>query len=369
MLAIGVVGVMYWQSKGVAGLMTSPVLTVALLAGLCVVILLGALAIVRHADVLAHRLGEPSGTLLLTMAITGLEAAMVGLVMSTGQEKPTLARDTMFAVTMLVLNGFLGLALLLGGVRYREQPFNQQSAGAFLAMIVPLAVLGLVLPNYTRATAGPTLSVFQMVFMSVMSIGIYATFLFVQNKWHRDFFIARAAETTGEVSGLPGRPGEQDSHGGHGESSASTAYHIALLAVYGLAVILLAKKMSGPLDTVVAKLGAPVALGGFVMALLVLTPESIAAVKAARQNQLQRSVNILLGSVLASIGLTIPLVIIVSLVTGRRLVLGLEPAEMIMLALTLATTMITFSSPKTNRLQGSVHLLLFAASVMLVFDQ
>ena len=149
-----------------------PVGLIAVLALICSVILTAAIAIVRHADVLAHRLGEPAGTLLLTLAITGLEVAMVAFVMSTGTDKPTLARDTMFAVVMLVLNGFMGLALMPGGLRHSEQHYNLQSANAFLVMILPLTVLGLVLPNFTHSTEGPTLSKFQMVFLSVMSVGI-----------------------------------------------------------------------------------------------------------------------------------------------------------------------------------------------------
>src|SRR3954451_15590791 len=169
--------------------LSQPALLVTVLVVICLVILAAAVAIVRHADILAHRLGEPAGTLLLTLTITGLEVAMVGFVMSTGVEKPTLARDTMFAVVMLVINGFMGLALLLGGLRHREQPYNLQSANAFLVMIFPLTVLGLVLPNYTRATAGPILSTFQMVFLSLISVGIYGIFLFVQNRRHRGFFV------------------------------------------------------------------------------------------------------------------------------------------------------------------------------------
>ena len=170
--------------------LTSPLRWFSLLAIICGVILAAAVAIVRHAEVLAHRLGEPAGTLLLTLAITGLEVSMVAFVMATGADKPTLARDTMFAVVMLVLNGFLGLALLLGGLRHHEQRFNLQSANAFLVMILPLTVLGLVLPNFTHATMGPTLSKFQMVFLSLMSVGIYGVFLFVQNRRHRGFFMA-----------------------------------------------------------------------------------------------------------------------------------------------------------------------------------
>lgn len=299
----------------------------------------------RHADVLAHRLGEPVGTLLLTLAITGLEVAMVAFVMSTGAEKPTLARDTIFAVVMLVLNGFMGLALLLGGLRHREQPYNLQSANAFLVMILPLTVLGLVLLNFTRATPGPVLSTFQMVFLSLMSVGIYAVFLFVQNHRHRGFFMM-PEEAKSEADAVVA----DSAH----HSTRPTLYHAMMLGLYGLPLVLLAKQMAAPLDAMVLKLGAPPALGGFVMAVLVLTPESIAAIRAALANRLQRSVNILLGSVLASIGLTIPLVIAVSLATGRTLVLGVDPADTVMLVLTLVTAMLTFSLPRTNVLLGAV---------------
>ena len=341
----------------VATALGQPALLIAVLAIICSVILAGAVAIVRHADVLAHRLGEPAGTLLLTLAITGLEVAMVAFVMSTGVDKPTLARDTMFAVVMLVLNGFMGLALLLGGLRHHEQPYNLQSANAFLVMILPLTVLGLVLPNYTRATPGPTLSTFQMVFLSLMSVGIYAVFLYVQNRRHRGFFMA--PEDAAEAAAA--EPAEH--------SPRSTLFHAMMLGFYGLPLVLLAKQMAAPLDAMVSKLGAPPALGGFIMAVLVLTPESIAAIRAALANHLQRSVNVLLGSVLASIGLTIPLVIAVSLATGRVLVLGLDAAGAVMLLLTLLTSILTFSLPRTNVLLGCVHLLLFGAYLMLMFDR
>lgn len=344
-------------------LLGSPVALVLLLLGFCAVILAAAVATVRHADVLAHRLGEPLGTLLLTLAITGLEVAMVGFVMSTGDEKPTLARDTMFAVVMLVLNGFMGLSLVLGGLRHSQQTYNLQSANSFLVLILPLTVLGLVLPNFTNSTPGPTLSVFQKVFLSVMSVAIYAIFLYVQNRRHRGFFVSpeeHASETAAEET-------EHARAVGRG-AEGSTVFHAVMLGAYGLPLVMLAKQMSLPLESMVGRLGAPVALSGFVMATLVLTPESIAAVKAARQNQLQRSVNVLLGSVLASIGLTIPLVITISLITGRSLVLGLDAAEMVLLVLTMGTAMLTFSQPRTHVLLGCVHLLLFGAYFMLMFD-
>ncbi len=330
---------------------------IGLLVIICGVILAAAIAIVRHAEELAHRLGEPAGTLLLTLAITGLEVAMVAFVMSTGTDKPTLARDTMFAVVMLVLNGFLGLALLLGGLRHHEQRYNLQSANSFLVMILPLTVLGLILPDFTHSTEGPVLSTFQMIFLSVMSVGIYGVFLFVQNRRHRGFFMA--PEEVAEAVAPELEP----------HSSRSTLYHVVMLGAYGLPLVLLAKQMAAPLDAMVIKLGAPPALGGFIMALLVLTPESIAAIRASLANCLQRSVNILLGSVLASIGLTIPLVIAVSLATGRTLVLGVDAVDTVMLVLTLLTSILTFSLPRTNVLLGCVHLLLFGAYLMLMFER
>ena len=356
-LAIVTLSVLVLGKTFVADALNHPLMLIGLLAVICSVILAAAVAIVRHAEVLAHRLGEPAGTLLLTMAITGLEVAMVGFVMSTGEEKPTLARDTMFAVVMLVLNGFMGLSLMLGGLRHKEQPYNLQSANAFLVMILPLTVLGLVLPNFTRATPGPTLSTFQMVFLSLMSIAIYSVFLYVQNRLHRGFFIAPEEEAKTPLS--------VTEHG----SRRPTWYHALMLACYGVPLVLRAKKMAVPLDAVVVKLGAPPALGGFVMAVLVLTPESIAAIRSALDNRLQRSVNILLGSVLASIGLTIPLVIAVSLATGRSLTLGLDPTDTVMLLLTLVTSILTFSLPRTNVLLGCVHLLLFCSYLMLMFDR
>jgi len=360
LLAVGTLALLLLAQHWIVATLDQPAGLVLRLLVICAVILCAAFAIVRHADVLAHRLGEPIGTLLLTLAITGLEVAMVGFVMSTGEPKPELARDTMFAVIMLVLNGFMGLALLLGGLRHREQSFNLQSANAFLGLIVPLTVLGLVLPNFTRSTPGPMLSPFQMVFLSVMSVGIYAVFLWVQNRRHRGFFVA-PEEVAADAAAAATDPAHHD--------SSSTLFHAVMLGAYGLPLVVLAKQMAAPLDALVERVGAPVALGGFVMAFLVLTPESLAAIRAARSNQLQRSVNILLGSVLASIGLTIPLVITISLSTHRPLVLGLHAVDTVMLLLTLITSILTFSLPRTNLLLGCVHLLLFGAYLMLMFDR
>ena len=356
LVSVATLGILFAAPGVVTPLLGSSVLLVLFLLLLCGVILAEAVAIVRHAEALAHHLGEPFGTLLLTLAITGLEVLMVAFVMSTGDPKPALARDTMYSVVMLVLNGFLGLALLLGALRHQQQRFNLQSANSFLAMIMPMTVLALVIPTFTRSTSGPTLTHSQMALLSLLSIGIYGVFLVFQNRLHREFFIdAEASATAG-------------GHSGHATESGSPWKHGMFLVLYGIPLVLLAKQMAKPLDLLVSRLGAPSALGGLVMAILVLTPESIAAIRAAWHNQLQRSVNILLGSVLASIGLTVPLVIAVSLATGRELLLGLDAPEIAMLALTLVTSMLTLSLPRTNLLLGAVHLLLFGAFLMLVFD-
>jgi len=364
----------------VAETIKNPALTVLLLGGLSAVMLLGALAIVRHAEILAHRLGEPRGTLLLTMTITGLEAAMVGLVMSSGEQKPTLARDTMYAVVMLVLNGFLGVALLIGGIRHREQAYNPQRANAFLVLIIPFTILSLVLPNFTETTPGPTLSSFQMAFLSLVSVAIYSIFLAAQTSWHSEFFVFTPdapAPTASPKSGGGAAPAHVAStlttapahDHDQAEPTTSNPYHFVLLIIYSVCVVLLAKMLSKPVDAAVLTLGAPVALAGFLIALLVLTPESIAAIKAARRNELQRSINILLGSALASIGLTIPIVVAVALMTGRNLDLGLGPSQTVLLLLTLIVSILTFNRPRTNMLMGSVHLLLFAIALLLVFDR
>ena len=236
---------------------------------------------------------------------------MISAVMLTGEGKPEIARDTMFSVVMILLGGMTGVSLLLGGLRHHEQNYNLQSANAFLALIIPLAVLGLVLPSFTTTTAGLTLSPFQSVFTSLMSIVIYGVFLAVQTKRHHDFFVApNSDENT-----------EDDVHLYEDHKVESTAYHALFLVLYILPLVILAKQLAVPLDYGTRALNAPPVLSGFLVAVLILAPEAISAVRAAVRNQLQRSVNILLGSVLATIGLTIPAVLIISLMTDKTVYL------------------------------------------------
>ncbi len=311
------------------------------------------MGVVRHADHLAIRLGEPYGTLILTLSVISIEVISISTVMLHGANNPTLARDTIFAVIMIILNGMVGLCLLVGGWRHSEQQYNLQGANAYLSVIIPLVVLSLILPSFTVSTEGPTLSWFQEVFLGLMTAALYAVFLTIQTRRHRGFF------TLGE---------SEHPHAATPASRRPLAAQASLLFIYMVPVVYLAKKLALPIDDLIEVVHAPAALGGIIIAVLVVTPEAISAVRAAQANRLQRSTNIFLGSVLATIGLTIPSMMVISHLTGRKLVLGLQNADLVMLMLTLAVSIVTFGSGKTNILQGAVHLVLFAAYLMLIFQ-
>jgi Ca2+:H+ antiporter len=343
--------------KGWLADLSNPLWFTLMLVWLFAVIMGAAFAVVHHAESLATRLGEPLGTLVLTLSVIGIEVMMISAVMLTGEGKPALARDAMFGVVMIVLNGMIGVALLLGGLRHREQEYNLRGANSFLSLIVSLTVLGLVLPNFTEASPGPTFSAFQSVFLVVMSIAIYVLFLIIQNWRHRDYFVRPAAGEA--IAAVEAKA--------HGETNSLT-YHGILLVMYLLPIVVLAEEIAVPIDHGIEVLHAPAALGGFLVAALILSPESLSATRAALANDLQRSINILLGSVLASIGLTSPAVLTIGLITGKSVVLGLDPANSVLLVLTLAVSGLTFTSIRTNVLMGAVHSLLFLAYVMLLFE-
>jgi len=324
------------------------------------VMLMSAFAVVRHAESLALKLGEPFGTLILTLAVTGIEVMMIAAVMYSGHGNSALARDAMFAVVMIVLNGMIGLSLLLGGLRYHEQTYNLQGANAFLAVIVPLAVLGLVLPNFTVSSPGPTFSPLQSTFLIVMSVVLYGVFLAIQTLRHRDYFVA---------PNLPDAAKGGDNEVPVDHEVRSVAYHTTMLLAYVLPLVILSKQIAVPINYAIHALHAPPALGGFLVSVLILSPESLGATRAALANQLQRSVNILLGSVLASISLTIPSVLAIGFITGQKIILGLAAVDTTLLLLTLGLSILTFASARTNVLLGAVHLLLFLAYVMLIFER
>ena len=322
-------------------------------------ILGSSLAVVRHAEHLAARLGEPYGTLLLTLSVTFIEVASITAVMLHGANNPSLARDTLFAVVMIILNGMVGLSLLLGGWRHREQQYNLQGANAYLAVIVTLVVLTLILPNFTQTTPGPTLSHPQEMLLALIGVGLYATFLAMQTGRHRGFFnlANEHEEGAGSVAAHRATPLARP---------RPALSHAALLVAYLLPVVFLAEQFARPVDYLIETLHAPAALGGVIIAVLVATPEAIGAVRAALANHLQRSVNIFLGSVLATIGLTVPSIIVVSRLTGLEIVLGVEHTDLVMLALTLFLCVVTFGSGRTNVIQGAVHVVLFAVYLALL---
>jgi Ca2+:H+ antiporter len=336
----------------------NPALAAMIFAWLFCFIIWGAVNVVRHADHLADQLGEPFGTLILTLSVTSIEIMTVTIVMLTGPDNPTLGRDTMFAVVMIVLNGLIGLGLLLGGWRYREQEYNFRGASAYLSVIFCLAVFGLVMPNFTWSSPGGTFSEAQQFFLVAMCLGLYGVFLAIQTTRHRTYFLAPS-----DV-----RDGRHETGGHNGSLTGhSWLYHAALLAIYLALVIKLAKDLGHSLNHGLDDLNAPPAVGAFVVAVLVLAPEGLGAVRAALANQLQRTVNILLGSVLATLALTFPALLFVSLNRGVSLVLGLDGAQMVLLLLSLLVSAITFASGRSNVLQGAVHLMLFFGYVMLMF--
>ena len=339
--------------KTLHAVLANPFLLAVIFVWLFGVILGSAMAVVRHAEHIAVRLGEPYGTLILTLSVTFIEVMSISAVMLHGANNPTLVRDTLLAVIMIILNGMVGLSLLVGAWKHREQHYNLQGANAYLSVILPLAVLALVLPDYTVTTSGPTLSTAQQWTLGLMMIGLYVVFLAVQTGRYRGYFSMIDGDAAEEHEAAPW-------------GARSLPYHVTLLTLYILPVVYLAEQLAYPVDYVTETLHAPKALSGVVIAVLVATPEAIGAVRAALANQMQRSVNIFLGSVLATIALTIPAMLAVSSWTGRPIVLGAEHANLLLLLLTLGVSILTFASGHTNVLQGVIHLLLFVAFLLLL---
>jgi Ca2+:H+ antiporter len=355
-ISLGSIAIFFGTDSRLVEIITHPVGLVVIFLWLFVVVLWSAMSVVRHAESLAIKCGEPYGTLILTLAAISIEVMMISGAMLHGANNPTLARDAMFAVIMIALNGLVGLSLLLGGLRHREQRYNLQGVNSYLNVIMTLAVLGLVLPNFTTSTSGPTLSAAQQVFLAVMSVSLYAIFLLIQTMRHTRYFIESGVVVVTESSDQ------------HQLQTRSTAYHAVMLFVYLIAVVLLAEKFAIPLDNSIERFGMPQAFGGAIIAALVLAPEGLGALRATLNNHLQRSVNILLGSVLATIGLTIPAVLTIGLITKRPVTLGVQGGNLPLLLLTLAVSVVTFTSGKTNVLQGCIHLLLFAVFLLLIFS-
>ncbi|GAA4010724.1 ionic transporter y4hA [Sphingomonas swuensis] len=307
------------------------------------------LAAVHHAEVVAERVGEPFGTLILALAVTVIETGLiVSLMLANNEGAAALARDTVFAASMIILNLLLGMCLIAAGRRTVEQRFIRTGANAALSTLAALLVLTLVLPNFTTSVAGPVFSYVQLAFVAGFALILYLTFVFAQTVRHRDYFVRPDTAAPEEC-----RP-----------TKAVATRSFALLLVSLFAVVLLAKALSKPLEQAIAAAGAPIALVGIAIAGVVLLPEGLAAVKAARFGRLQTSLNLALGSALATIGLTIPAVTVVSFMLGLPLALGLEPKSIVLLALTLFVGSLSLARGRVTVLHGMVHLVIFAAYLL-----
>lgn len=321
--------------------------------------LLGAavFASVHHAEIIALRVGEPYGSIILAIAVTVIEVALiVSIMLSAKAGSDVLARDTVFATVMIVLNGIIGLCLMIGGARHHVQSFQTDAATAALSVLGTLAVVTLVLPNYTLAASGPVYSPSQLLFVGFFSVVLYCVFLFVQAIRHRDYFLV-------ETEPIEGGPAAAD--GAEIPSAKTTLVSAGLLILSLIAVVLLAKALSASLEAAVADAGLPKAFVGVVIAAIVLLPEGLAAIAAARLNRLQTSLNLALGSAMATIGLTVPIVGAVALLNAEPLTLGLAPAETVLLLLTLFISTVTLATGRTTILQGAVHLVIFAIFLFL----
>jgi Ca2+:H+ antiporter len=329
------------------------------------IFLVGAvLSAVHHAEVVAHRVGEPFGSLLLAVAVTVIEVAMIVTLMAGGAgDTSSLARDTVFAAAMITINGIAGLALLIGAVKYRMAVFNPEGAGSALMTVVAVATLTLVLPRFTTSSPGPEFSTAQLTFAAIASLALYGIFVATQTGKHRDFFLPVEA---GRGQDIPDGGADEDGDGHADPPSDRAALASLVLLLLGLvAVVGLAKVESHPIEDAVDAVGFPNSFVGVVIAVLVLLPESIAAARAAARNRVQISLNLAYGSAMASIGLTIPVIAIASIWLEGPLVLGLEPTQMVLLLVSVIVAVLTVVPGRSKSLQGYVHLSLLAAFVFL----
>jgi Ca2+:H+ antiporter len=319
-----------------------------------------AFSVVRHAEAVAEKLGEPYGTLVLTLSVIVIEVSLLAAIMLHGQNNPTLARDAMFATLMIVLNGMVGAALLMGALRYWEQEYNLAGARAFLMVIAALAVFALIIPNYTKTAPDPSQAPMKALLFAIITVLFYIVFVVIQTVRHRAFFAE--PEGNGRHDML------HDEAPPHSRASGSLGFHIGMLLLTLLPVVLLSEYLAIIVDFGIEDLDLPDALGGVLIAILVLSPEGLTAFHAALVNQLQRAVNVCLGSALATIGLTIPAVLTIGLITGCEVHLGLDEVQTVLLILTLFVSALTFGGVRTNVLQGTVHLLLFIVYIALIFS-
>jgi len=316
-------------------------------------ILSSAFSVVRHADVLAHRLGEPYGSLILSLSVVILEVSLISALMATGDAAPTLMRDTLYSIIMIVTGGLVGFSLLLGGRKFATQYVNLFGIKQYLIALFPLAVIVLVFP---MALPGGNFTASQALLVAAISAAMYGVFLLIQTRTHQSLFVYEHEDDSDD----------DDPH--HGKPSAhSNLWHAIWLIVHLIAVIAVTKMNAVPLETLLTELNAPTAFTGFLVALLILSPEGLGALKAVLNNQVQRAMNLFFGSVLATISLTVPVVTLIALMTGNELLFSLGTPEMIVMLASLVLCQISFSTGRTNVLNGAAHMALFIAYLMTIF--
>ena len=339
------------------------------------VILACAYSASHYADVVAHRLGEPVGTLILTLSVVVIEVSIVAAMMLGGGSEPTVARDTMFSTLMIIMNGLVGIALLAGGINRREQFFNLQSSASYITLIIPLALIALVLPRLTESEPGGFMTPRMEIFVATASVLMYGAFLWMQTSRYRSFFAHESAEVDAEQVNDIGRvhpDSQQALHVGaarpHVEFDKPLWRDVTGLVVMLVVVVVLAESLGKSTAGFLSQTGLPPAIAGVLVACLALGPEGLAAIKAARRNSMQRTMNILLGSALSTIGLTVPAVLILARMLGQHIELGLQLPEIALLLGTMLISIVNFTHGRANPMQGVVHLALFITYIALLFD-
>lgn len=317
-----------------------------------VFLIFSVMAAVHHSEVIAHRVGEPYGTIILAVAITIIEVSIiVSLMIAGGDEAAALARDTVYSATMLIMNGIVGLCLFIGGLKHHEQSFSKHSVIIALVSLISIVVFTLVVPTFTKSIAGPYYTTSQLIFVSIACFAIYTCFLFAQTIRHREYFLAESTDEPGKKMDISNR-----------QLMVSLLFLFISLGI----VVLLAKTLSPTIESIVLRHHLPKSLVGVIIAAIILLPEGTAAIRAAKRNKLQNSLNLALGSALASIGLTIPVVAIVSYWFGMNIILGLDIISIILLGLSVFTVMLSLSSGRSNIVYGVVLLVNLMAFIYLI---
>ena len=332
-------------------------------------IMVAAFGVVRQAEHLAEQVGEPFGTLILTLTVVVIEVALIASVMLGPSGSATIGRDSLFAVMMIIINGVMGLAILLGGLRHGPQNYNTVGTSVYLAVIVALSLCTLVLPNFTSSTPGGTLTGSQSIGIAVLAAALYAFFLVMQVGRDRTLFVQPvvAPAAGGSPHGTASTSAASAAASTHPAARGELIGRAVLLILTVLPIVLLSHDLGVLVDLGIEATGAPVALSGVVIAIIVFTPEAVTAIRASLADQNQRAFNLGLGAFVSTVGLTIPVILVIGLISGQEVVLGETPANMVLIAITLAMTLITFFSPRTTAVHGAVHLMLFGVFAILLF--